>query len=75
MTRTLNAMYDGKVFHPDEPIELKPNTRVRVTIETVNESKTKPQSFLKTARSLKISGPSDWSARFEDYLYKDVNSK
>jgi len=28
MTRTLNAMYDGKVLHPDEPIELKPNTRV-----------------------------------------------
>ncbi len=75
MTKTLNAIYDGKVLRPDEPIELKPNTRVRVTIETVDQSKAKSRSFLRTARSLNLKGPSDWSVRFEDYLYNNENSK
>jgi len=26
-------------------------------------------SFLRTARSLNLEGPADWSARLEDYLY------
>lgn len=34
MTRTLEATFDGEALIPDEPLDLKPNTRVRVTIET-----------------------------------------
>ena len=34
MTRTLKATFDGEVLLLDEPLDLKPNTRVRVTIET-----------------------------------------
>ena len=34
MTRTLEATFDGEVLLLDEPLDLKPNTRVRVTIET-----------------------------------------
>ena len=34
MTRTLEATFDGKALIPDEPLDLKPSTRVRVTIET-----------------------------------------
>ncbi|MEA3222445.1 MAG: antitoxin family protein [Thermodesulfobacteriota bacterium] len=26
MKRTLNVVYDGKVFRPEEPLDLKPNT-------------------------------------------------
>ena len=33
MTKTLNAIFDGKVLHPEEPIGLEPDTRVRVTID------------------------------------------
>jgi predicted nucleic acid-binding protein len=33
----------------------------------------KKRSFLQTARSLNLQGPSDWSARFEDYLFKREN--
>jgi len=72
MTTTLDAIYDGEVLRLDEPIELKPNTRVRITIETPKPIK-KKRSFLQTARSLNLQGPSDWSARFEDYLYKREN--
>ena len=34
MTRTIEATFDGEVLLLDEPLDLKPNTRVRVTIET-----------------------------------------
>jgi hypothetical protein len=36
MTRTLEATFDGKALIPDEPLDLKPSTRVRVTIETTS---------------------------------------
>jgi predicted DNA-binding antitoxin AbrB/MazE fold protein len=73
MTTTLDAIYDGEVLRLDEPIELEPNTRVRITIETNKPIVKKKRSFLQTARSLNLQGPSDWSARFEDYLYKREN--
>jgi len=35
----------------------------------------KKHSFIQTARSLKLEGPSDWSGRFDDYLYShDLDS-
>ncbi len=68
MVRTVYATFDGKVLRPDESIELEPNTRVRITIDTEFEPQTKRRSFLQTARSLKLKGPSDWSDRLEDYL-------
>lgn len=69
MMKTLNAVFDGEVLHPEEPIELEPNTRVCITIKTIEAPETKTHSFLRTARSLDLKGPFDWSARFEDYLY------
>ena len=69
MTKTLEAVYDGQVFRPDEPLELAPDTRVVITIEVADEPAQQPASFLQTARSLNLDGPPDWSARFDDYLY------
>lgn len=69
MTKTLEAVFDGEVFRPSEPLELQPNTRVRITIE-ITTLEDKPQSFLRTARSLNLEGPSDWSERIEEYLYE-----
>ena len=68
MTKTLEAVFDGEVLRPNEPLELQPNTRVRITIETTT-SEAKPRSFLRTARALNLEGPSDWSERIEEYLY------
>jgi predicted DNA-binding antitoxin AbrB/MazE fold protein len=69
MSQTLDATYDGNVFRPDQPIELEPNTRVRITIEPTPTSETNSESFLRVARSLNIDGPRDWSTRLDDYLY------
>lgn len=75
MTTTLTAIYDGKVLRPDEPIELEPNTRVRITIEKTKPIVNKKRSFLRTALSLNLQGPPDWSARFEKYLYEKENGQ
>ncbi|MEW6619902.1 MAG: antitoxin family protein [bacterium] len=69
MVKTLEAVFDGKVLHPEGPIDLQPNIRVRITIQTITTRKTKARSFLCTARSLNLEGPSDWSTRIEEYLY------
>ena len=34
MTMQIEAVYENGVLRPDEPLDLEPNTRVRVTIET-----------------------------------------
>jgi len=69
MGTTLHLIYDGKVFLPEDPVNLRPDTRVRATIETTEPLKRKDTSFLETARALRIDGPPDWAARLEDYLY------
>jgi predicted DNA-binding antitoxin AbrB/MazE fold protein len=69
MIKTIDAIYDGKVFRPNDPLLLEPNTHVRLSIETVQDNSGKPQSFLATARSLNLDGPSDWAANLENYLY------
>jgi len=68
MSQTLDAVFDGNVFRPDQPIELEPNTRVRITIETTPPDK-ETQSFIRVARSLELDGPPDWSSRLDEYLY------
>lgn len=64
MTKTLHAIFDGQVLRPDEVVELEPNTRVRITIETIDEpgAATETRSFLQTALSLNLEAPFDSSA-------------
>ena len=71
MSKTIEAVFDGEVLRPNEPLELQPNTRVRLTIDKLPTDIQKPRSFLRTARSLNLQGPSDWSERIEEYLYED----
>ena len=75
MIKTIEAIFDGKVLRPDDPLTLKPNTRVRITIETVEQATEKPESFLQTARSLNIEGSPDWAKNIEYYLYGGENEK
>lgn len=75
MIQILDAIFDGTVLRPEEPIELRPNTRVRITIESVEPAEIQPLSFLQTARALNLQGPPDWSEKLEDYLYeRDVDA-
>jgi predicted DNA-binding antitoxin AbrB/MazE fold protein len=48
MTKQIEAVYENGVLRPDEPLDLKPNTRVRVTIQMPAE----PQRSRGTLREL-----------------------
>ena len=73
MIQTVEAFFDGTVLRPDTPLSLEANTRVRVTVETLPAEEQRPRSFLRTARSLKLEGPADWSANLDHYLYGEEN--
>lgn len=73
MVQTIDALFDGTVLRPDMPLLLEANTRVRVTVETLPAEEQPPRSFLRTARSLKLEGPADWSANLDHYLYGKEN--
>ncbi len=65
MSQTLEATFDGEVFRPTEPVELKPDTRVQLIVTVKTATVEAPKSFLKVARALQLPGPTDWSSRFE----------
>jgi len=69
MATIIEATYDGMVFRPTEPVTLEPNTAVRLTVEPLSPKSEPPGSFLRTARSLNLEGPPDWSANLDKYLY------
>lgn len=71
MTQTIDAIYDGAVLRPETTLPLEPNTRVRLTIEVLPAGEPPPASFLRTARSLGLSGPADWSENVDKYLDGD----
>jgi hypothetical protein len=77
MIQTIEALFDGKVLRPDTPLPLVANTRVRLTIETLpvdeQSQEQRPRSFLRTARSLNLEGPVDWSSNLDHYLYGEDN--
>ena len=74
MSTTLYAMFDGEVLRPDQPLPFAPNTRLRVTVEE-EQPEQPPASFLRTAQSLNVDGPPDWSARLDDYLYGEESDR
>ncbi len=71
MTQIVEAVYDGTVLRPETALGLEPNTRVRLTVEVLPRAETTQPSFLRTARSLDLRGPADWSANLDNYLYGD----
>lgn len=72
MIKTIEAIYDGAVLRPTEPLPLEPNTPVRITIETVEANAEELASFLDVAASLKLDGPPDWAENLHAYLYGPV---
>ena len=46
MQKVINATFDGKVLHPENPIKIEPNTRVRLTIEPFEKTDKKKERKL-----------------------------
>lgn len=73
MSQTLEATFDGQVFRPAETVELQPDTQVELVVTVKVAPPEKAKSFLRTARSLKLEGPKDFSSRIDDYIYGGAN--
>jgi len=69
MVKTIVALFDGAVLRPAQPLELAPNTPMHITIETALDIPEEDTSFLRTARSLNLLGPPDWSENLEAFRY------
>lgn len=66
MVVTVDAVFDGQVFLPVQPVQLPANTRVQISITSDDQS---PASFLDVAEALALDGPPDWSLQLDEYLY------
>ncbi len=65
----IEATFDGEVLRLEKPLELAPNTRLRLVIEEVLPTQ-EPMSFLDTALSINLEGGRpDWSMNVDRYLY------
>ena len=62
---TKTFVYDGKVLRPTKPLELEPNTAVRVTIAAPKVKRAKKKSFLKVIEALNVEAPPDWSENID----------
>ena len=73
MTRTVYATFHGREWLKlEEPMEVTPGSRVRVTIESSDEpAAPPPRSFLDVVQGLELDGPSDWSTR-RPYSFLDA---
>ena len=77
MTQTVTATYDGRDIHPDVPLPLPRDTRITLTWQAERadpepeaiENDVGATTFFDVARSIRIDGPPDWSARIDHYLY------
>jgi predicted DNA-binding antitoxin AbrB/MazE fold protein len=69
-TQVIEAVYDGRVFLPQQSPGLEANTRVRITVERVKIKRARKKSFLASARAIKINAPADFSTNVDEYLYR-----
>jgi hypothetical protein len=67
------AHFDGKVFVPDEPVNLEPNQRVTVQPETTKQEEKAAKHFDFRQWIGIADGPEDPNARFktEDDVWED----
>lgn len=78
MTKTVYARVvaesgDTVTVRLEEPMQLEPNARVRLTMETCGDPAVQPAFFLDVVQGLNLDGPADASTRLDDYLYGDAS--
>lgn len=70
MSKTLTAVFDGDVLRPDSPLNLEPNTRYVITIQSVEQPVAQENAWdVLEAMTGTVEAPSDWSSEHDHYLY------
>jgi predicted DNA-binding antitoxin AbrB/MazE fold protein len=71
MIQTLDALFDGTILLPEEPLNIKSGTRVQIIVQSLlPEVNPTTRSFLQNAKSLKLQGKLDWSENID--LYQEM---
>jgi hypothetical protein len=65
----LNAHFDGKVIVPDEPLALKPNQKLRISIEPI-ENESNPTDFSQWIGMARIPNQHPYDPTEEDSLWE-----
>jgi hypothetical protein len=60
----LNAHFDGKVIVPDEPLDLKPNQKLRISIEPIEPPIVKPRTDWQSMIGIALPLPENHTPRF-----------
>jgi hypothetical protein len=70
MGKTMTAVFDGRVLHPDSPSDLTPDTRYRITVEEVRPPVAGEDAWdvLETLAGT-VEAPADWAEEHDHYLY------
>ena len=70
MSQTLTAVFDGNVLRPDSPLNLEPNKRYVITIQSVEQPVAQENAWdVLEAMTGTVAAPSDWSSEHDHYLY------
>jgi predicted DNA-binding antitoxin AbrB/MazE fold protein len=73
MTRTIDAIYDGQVLRPLVPLDLQPNERCRITIESQTPSQAVGKKIPRCVREIlemaEDLGVPDLAQQHDHYLY------
>ena len=75
----ISAVFDGKIFIPEERVDLEPNTCYEITIgEKVSQTSPTPEinqplqstlwDFLEEVGGIITDGPEDWSVEHDHYI-------
>ena len=70
MNETLTVIFDGQVLRPDTPLNLEPNKRYIITIQSTVESVQEGNAWdVLEEMTGTIEAPKDWSVEHDHYLY------
>lgn len=69
MGKRLTAIFDGNVFRPDGPVDLKPNTRYVLAVEQEVRRESPTAWDVLDGLTGTVEGPEDWAAEHDHYLY------
>jgi hypothetical protein len=69
MGKTVTVLFDGTSLHPDSPLDLEPNTRYIITIETPLPPNGVDAWGVLESVAGSIEAPADWAVEHNHYLY------
>jgi hypothetical protein len=70
MGKTITAVYDGRVLHPESPSDLEPDKRYLITIQSELPSDAEGDAWdILEALTGALEAPDDWAAEHDHYLY------